>query len=248
MAGFGETRKLSKLAGRTNRASPAVVKSLLTDMRELKLSSVDWDERSRILRAMQSHIVVKYIAAYHKLQKVKAVYDPSAPTSRFIANIIENASKSGKAGPVAEHLVAAKLQLRFPTIQIRQKSSSEGDTQGGFSSDVEIGDTTFHVTTAPMPELYDKITEVLASGMRVYLLVPASIVIGTRQNAEAKAEKKVAVEAIESFVATNIDEISEFKSMRLKDYLKRLVEVYNQRIVTNESDQSLLIELPANLG
>lgn len=243
MSRYGETRPLSKIAGRSNR-KPTDVRDLLEAMRGLGLSELPRDERNAVLEAMQQFVVQVFVSAFHNVEKVKVDFDPTASTSQFISKILAVAKKSGKDGCVAEHLVAAKLQLRFPNVSIRKKSCHEADSQYGFDSDVEVGDTTFHVTVAPMPELYEKVRAILLAGKRVYILVPSGRVEGTRQNAEAV---KVAVESIESFIATNVDELAQFDSARLKAELKQLLGIYNQRIADNEVDHSLQIELPPNL-
>jgi hypothetical protein len=54
-------------------------------------------------------------------------------------------------------------------------------------------------------------------------------------------------EAIESFVATNIDELSEFDGEKLKPRFRRLLEKYNERVNAIELDKSTLIDIPPNL-
>ena len=120
------------------------------------------------------------------------------------------ARETGKVGPVAQHLVGAKLQLRFPTETISNESYSTADDQLGRPGDFFVGSTVFHVTVAPMPPVFDKCIKNLEDGYRVYLLVPERELSGARYNAENKAPGKIAVESIESFVGQNIEELSFF--------------------------------------
>jgi hypothetical protein len=168
-------------------------------------------------------------------------------TRNVIHAILESAEANARAGSIAEYLVGAKLSLRFPDRDIRNKRFSTSDTQAGFSGDFEIGNTTFHVTVAPMPELLEKCKGNLEQGLRVYLLVPDAQVVGTRQLAEMLASGRIAVESIESFVATNIDELNDFDAGKLKSGFRRLLEKYNERVEAVELDKSLLIEIPPNL-
>lgn len=115
------------------------------------------------------------------------------------------------------------------------------------AGDFEIGSTAFHVTVAPMPELFAKCKDNLERGLRVYMLVPETQVVGTRQNSEMLAAGRIAVESIESFIATNIDELSEFDGDNLKSGFRRLLERYNERVGGVELDKSLLIEILSNL-
>ncbi|MBC7782258.1 MAG: DUF4928 family protein [Burkholderiales bacterium] len=244
---FGESRILSSVGGRSNRGARGDVAKLLESMRGLGLTEQPVEIRVDVLRAMQQHIVANYVGLYFAAKRVKALFEPSSTTERSIGIIIENARQSGKAGPVAEYLVGAKLELRFPDKLIRNKRFSTSDTQGGYSGDFEIGNTVFHVTVSPMPELFEKLKANLDRGLRVYLLVPRGHVVGTQQNVDLIAPGRITVVAIETFVATNIDEINEFDGTKLKSGFRALLEKYNARVEDIELDKSLLIDLPPNL-
>lgn len=88
----------------------------------------------------------------------------------------------------------------------------------------------------------------LNKGNRVLLLVPDDRLIGARQNVEQLVGGRPAVESIESFVAQNIEELSEFDAKRLVDGLRRLLETYHQRVGEAEADSSLLVDIPPNLA
>jgi hypothetical protein len=244
---FGETRPLSSVAGRSNRGARGDVAALLASMEALRLEAQSEAVRDGILKAMQRHIVTRYVSIYFALKRVKATFDGNAATWQFVHTILENAAQSGKAGAVAEYLVGAKLTLLYPKKEIRNKRFSTSDAQTGYFGDFEVGNTVFHVTVAPMPELFDKCRANLESGWRVYLLVPDSQVAGARQNAQHYAAGRMAVEPIESFVATNIDEASDFEAEQLKSSFRQLLTTYNARVDEVELDKSLLIDVPRNL-
>lgn len=244
---FSETRTLTAVAGRSNRGGPGDVRKLLEAMKPIGLDQLSAKRRIAVLQAMQEHMVKRFIPPYFAARKVKAAFDPSAATARFVRFILDEARDAGKAGAVAEHLVGAKLALLYPGKSIRNKSFSTSDAQGGHEGDFTVGNTVFHVTVTPMPELYEKLKSNLERGFRVYLLVPSDHSEGARQNAATVAEGRIAVEPIESFVATNIDEAAEFDGSKLKSGCRRLLEIYNQRVDAVEIDKSLLIEIPPNL-
>jgi hypothetical protein len=174
-------------------------------------------------------------------------YEPSYSTWRTIHDLLVVARENGKYGPVAQYLVGAKLQLRFPELAIENESYSTADDQLGRPGDFYIGDTAFHVTVAPMPPVFEKCKRNIESGYRTYLLVPDGMLAGARQNAELAAFDKIAVESIESFVSQNIEEISKFSKPGLLSGLRKLLETYNQRVNTVETDKSMLIEIPKGL-
>lgn len=244
---FGEERTLSAVGGRSNRGTPGDIAALLQMIHGLNLSNENKATREHILTLMQEHLVRVHICKYFAIRRVKAVFNANSATSTAITSIIDDARHSGKAGAVAEHLVGAKLALRFPHIVVRNKGYAVKDQQHGFAGDFEIGTTVFHVTMSPMPELFTKLRDDIASGRRVYLIVPAEKVEGSRQNADTIGTDRIEVVAVETFIATNIDEMAEFDGNTLRSGFRRLLMKYNDRVAEVEVDNSLLIDIPQNI-
>ena len=243
---FGETRPFVKEGGRTNRGLRGDIGNMLDAIKAAELDNLPVDERNGILEELQEFLVGK-VDEFHRKQRLKIVYDPSRSTWHSIYNLLVLGREKGSEGPVAQYLVGAKLQLRFPGIEIRNESYSAADEQSGQSGDFEVGDTVFHITVAPSLGHYDKCKSNIESGLRPYLLVPDRILMGTRQNAEAKTPGRIAVESIESFVSQNIEELSTFRKSDLTEGFRSLLETYNERVDAAEIDKSMLIEIPRNL-
>jgi len=104
------------------------------------------------------------------------------------------------------------------------------------------------VTVSPTQALYQKSIQNLEAGLRVFLLVPDRFLVGARQNAQTTAADRIAVESIESFVANNIEELSQFAKNQLVGGFQRLLQKYNERVNAIELDKSLLIEIPRSLS
>jgi hypothetical protein len=243
---FGEERPFAKEGGRTNRGGPAEVKALLEALTKLKISKLSERERNESLREMQAFLVER-VKDYHNRQKIKFTFDPSLSTWILIHNLIVAATDEGKAGYVAQHLVGAKLQLRFPNINVSNESASTADMQTNRPGDFLIGETAFHVTVSPMPAVYEKCKHNISQGIKPFLLVPDNKLIGARQTAESFCGNQVAVESLESFISQNIEEISTFHKDQLVLCMKDLINLYNERVDGVETDKSLMIELPSNL-
>jgi hypothetical protein len=80
------------------------------------------------------------------------------------------------------------------------------------------------------------------------LLVPEERLIYTRVMAETQGlSERVAITSIETYVGQNLDESAEYRAGDFGQRLRRLFEVYNERVAAIESDQSLQIEIPGNL-
>ena len=243
---FGEERPFAKEGGRTNRGGPSEVKSLLVMLKLMKLETKSQEQRNTILRNMM-YFMVERVRDFHNRQKIKLTFNSTISTWHLVQNLLAEASIEGKAGYVAQHLVGAKLELRFPFISISNESGSTADMQTQRPGDFLIGNTAFHVTVAPMQAVFEKCLHNISQGLKPFLLVTDSKLMGTRQIAEQTAGRQIAVESIESFVSQNINEISDFNTNKLLESFKALIRIYNRRVDEIETDKSLMIELPANL-
>ncbi len=247
LARFGETRQFLGEGGRTNRGGPGDVQRMLEALRPLRLENESTEVRNNALNEFQRLLVDK-VQEYHGRRRLEITYDASVTTWAAVHEILEQADLVAKAGPVAQYLVGAKLQLRFPDVAIANDRYSAPDVQTGRQGDFQVEDTAFHVTVSPTPAVYEKCLQNIRSGLRVYLLVPDGVVVGARQNAHTAAPDRIAVESIESFVANNIEEQSQFAKDRLMSGFRRLLEKYNERVDAIELDKSLLIEIPPSLA
>lgn len=247
LKGFGEERPFAKEGGRTNRGGQGDIKPLFIELSKLNLDVLPNEERLKIIISLQEYLVER-VRDFHNRQKIKLAFDPKLSTWHLIRNLLEEAKKEGKAGYVAQHLVGAKLQLRFPAIPISNESASTADKPTNRQGDFQIGDTIFHITVAPMQAVYEKCRQNIAEGFKVYLLVPDAKLAASRQMAEEFCHSHIAVESLESFVSQNMDELSGFNGAQLKDKLGKLIHLYNQRVDAVEVDKSLMIELPSNIG
>jgi hypothetical protein len=244
---FGEERPFAKEGGRTNRGGPSEIKSLLEAEKKIqeleKYTPEQWQKQLHI----QKKFLVERVKDFHNRQKLKFTFNPALSTWHIIYSLLQEAINVGKAGYVAQHLVGAKLQLRFPDIKVSNESGSTADMQTQRPGDFLIGHTAFHVTVAPMTPVFEKCKHNISQGFKPLLLVPDNKLVGARQIAEQICEQQIAVESIESFVSQNINEISTFSKDILTTSFKKLVTIYNQRVDEVETDKSLMIELPSNL-
>lgn len=243
---FDETRPFLHEGGRTNRGLRGDIKRLLDAVDSANLERIAKARRNEILTELQRFLVAR-VHEYHDLQRLEIIYDQSKSTWQCIYDLLDAARENGKDGPVAQYLIGAKLQLRFPALQISNESFSTADIQLGRHGDFYVGDTVFHVTVSPMPALYDKCKRNLRDGFKVYLLVRNKDVVGTKQNAENTAPGQIVVESIEAFVSQNLDELAVFSNEGRATEFRRLLETYNNRVDATEINKSLMIEIPPNL-
>jgi hypothetical protein len=244
---FGETRPFLSEGGRTNRGLRGDIEALLNRLGSTDLAGMPTNERNETLIDLQRFLIGK-VQEYHGRQRLKAEYNSTRSSRLLIRDLLDLARLNGKEGSVAQHLVGAKLQLRFPNHKIGIESVSTADQQLGRAGDFLVGTTAFHVTIAPMQPVYDKCKRNLQDGIRACLLVPEERLQGARQLAEMNGLiDQIDVDPIETYVGTNIAEQSEYDSDQLAHGFLRLFDEYNRRVEIAEIDKSLLIEIPANL-
>jgi Domain of unknown function (DUF4928) len=239
----GESRDFLKEGGRTNRGAPGDVEKMLQALRLLKNERPE--SRNEIINYLQDFLVEK-VREYHLRQRLKIRYSPQTTTWQAVHDLLNLADDSGKAGAVAQYLVGAKLQLKFPEFNVRNESFSTADDPRKLAGDFQVGDTVFHVTVSPMPGVYAKSKANIDQGLKVYLLVPYDSLVGAKQTAEGYVSGQIAVESIESFVSQNLEELALFSKERARQ-MRLLLETYNERVSQVETDKSLLIEIPENL-
>ncbi len=246
LADLGETRPFLKEAGRTNRGAKSENQQLLVGLESANLDELPGDMRLEILTSLQ-RLLVTHIRNYHEQERITFEYDPSGTTWDSIRGLLETANARGKEGQVAQHLVGAKLQLRYPEIPIQNEPVSAADEQTGRPGDFLLNDTVLHVTVAPAQALFDKCKHNLSQSYRVYVLVSERTLEAARQLAALTNPGQIFCQSIESFVSQNLDELSEFSKQVLPTELKALLETYNKRVDSAELDKSLLIDIPSNL-
>jgi hypothetical protein len=240
----GETRRFASEGGRTNRGLLQEMKELLDALRSAGLEALSAEERNQALWDMQE-LLIDEVRAFFNQQRIEFAFDPTKSTSQLIREILEAAGP--KRGAVAQHLVGAKLELRFPEVSITNESYSTADVQTGRSGDFQIRDAVFHVTVNPALDVYEKCKRNLAQGHKPYLLVVEDVELAAKQQAKISAAGKIAVASIEAFVSQNLDELSVFTNAESALQMLRLLQIYNRRVAEAETDKSLLIEIPANL-
>ncbi len=135
------------------------------------------------------------------------------------------------SGAVAQHLVGAKLQLRYPDLLISNDVTSAADAPTNRPGDFIIEDTSIHITLSPQDAVFEKCIENLNEGLRVYLLVSEKkIPLAKRKAEQYKIEHKISIVSIETFIAQNIDEIAGFSKEKFHTQKEKLIQIYNERI------------------
>ena len=185
---------------------------------------------------------------YFAGQPFKLAKDSSRSVTDAVNGLLEQAAKRQKenpgmkyAGTVLQHLVAAKLELLMPTIEIH--GASDADDQTGRAGDFIVDDTAIHCTTAPANLLIEKCRSNIEHGLNPVIITISDRVTTARNLLEdAGIGGRVEVWDLQQFLSTNVYEHGFFNSSTRKNVLSELIDNYNGIIDEFETDPSLHIE------
>lgn len=252
----GEHRPFTSEGGRTSRGTI----NHAVELAGLLNSCVAGDtfrrlpaqRRERAIFEVQRRAVERIVADFFARRPMEIDVNFDHSTRSVIGSILTSARRAedNTAGAVAQHLVAAKLAIRFPDEHIPNHSYTTADVQTGRAGDFRIGDTAIHVTMSPSDQLVSvKCRQNLTDRIRPMILVPDMFHSAARAFAvNADLADKIAVASIEDFVAQNLDELAVFSLAETKKRLVHLLTVYNERVTAVEPDPALLIAIPENLS
>jgi Domain of unknown function (DUF4928) len=176
-------------------------------------------------------------------------YDTRFTLSENLRRFFADAREAGKGAALAQYLVGAKLQLRFPRATVSNDSWTTKDQQLGRVGDFLIAETVFHVTLAPTAALLAKCADNLRHALHPVLIVPEGAHSPGKfmVQQDAALRGRVDVWELVAWLGQNLEELGELASATVRAQAVALVQLYNQRVDAVEFDKSLLIDLPPNL-
>ncbi len=244
----GETRTYAKEGARTTRRTRVAVEALVAALNAHEsIEELSVQERREIIDELQEWLADR-AKEYFDRRRIDVDIEPEKPMSDIVGDILRAAHERNLAGAVAQHLVGAKLAMRYRDTQIENHSYTTADEQLGRPGDFLIGDTVFHVTVAPMPPLLEKCQRSIRDGYRVILLTQTARLEAARQMAEqADLQNKLEVSSIEQFVGQNVSEMGQFTRQGVQHELRNLLEMYNSRVEAVETNRAIMVEIPTNL-
>ena len=243
----GEMQEFTSEGGRTSRGSLPTAQELASVLNRLFGDGLSEEERLDVADTLQRYFVRCIQLDYFAKQRMKVDIDPNKPVAAVVSDIFQAARNRSDqpTGAVAQHLVGAKLELRFPEAEIGRDKANAADLQTSRQGDFQLGSTAFHVTVSPMQKLVNRVRDNIREGYRPVILVPFDKVpftVGLLDSEELADH--AGVHSIESFVGTNVEEMGFFERDAIRDEVAHLIRRYNERIFACETDKSLMIEEP----
>lgn len=238
----GETRVLAEEGGRTSRGSLGNMQHYVAFLNQLHVEGVADPE-------LIETWWVDRVRDFFSAKPFALKYDTSKSLRAIVRDLLVQAIKRQKdnpgtmyAGAVLQHLVGAKLSLVLPAGVVQNHGFSVSDAMSARSGDFIIDEVIIHVTTAPGEALMRKCEGNLQAGARplivtTYESMPAAESLANIQGIGGRVD----ILEAEQFIATNLYEISQFKTAERKLTIERLIEQYNQIVDDCETDPSLKI-------
>ena len=238
----GITRVLAEECGRTSRGSLGNMQKYVVFLNDLHASGL---AETSAIEAWW----IKRIDDFFNAQPFKLKYDTSKSLRSIVRDLLTQAFKRQKASPgtmyagaILQHLVGAKLSLIMPEVSIISHGFSVADAVSARSGDFNIDEVSIHVTTAPSEALMRKCEGNLHAGLRPIIITTHESMAGAESLANIKGiSGRVDILEVEQFLATNVYEISRFKTADRKITIERIIEKYNEIVEENESDPSLKV-------
>lgn len=243
----GEARLFTREGGRTSRGTVHLADSYRTVLNNVQPQVTGGEDAVKLAFALEEFFTDCVRKDYFDKQRISVDLQPTKPVSVIVEDILRAASeRSDKpTGAVLQHLVGAKLQLRFPGEDIGLDQANAADLQTDREGDFQVGTTAFHVTVAPMEKLIHRCNENKKAGYRPVILTLDRKVQAAKQMADnAGIAEDISVQSAEVFIGTNIEEIAIYDGDKIREGIANLISAYNDRISAVEVDKSLMIELP----
>lgn len=245
----GEEREYTSEGGRTTGSCIEAAADLVRRLDGLaEYQAATAENRAAVAKEIQEWLyrnIVKPSLDSEGL-KIEVTLDKAPP--EIIADILAAAQKQQVSGAVAQHLVGAKLALRYPDRNIENHGHTTQDRQLGRKGDFQLNDTIIHVTMTPGEAVVEKCARNVREGFNALLLAPRSEVIAARVFVgRSQVPNRIWVHSIEEFVGQNIAEIGEFRNQGLRDNMRLLLQKYNERVADAETRRALSIKVPENL-
>jgi hypothetical protein len=238
----GITKVLAEEGGRTSRGSIGNMQAYIEFLNKLqkKNNKVDLDT----IEAWWISRVNKFFESKPLVMKLDAKSSLRATVRDLLAQAVERQKQDVGTmvlGAVLQHLVGAKLELVLGR-EIEAHGAFVADSVTDRPGDYFVEDVVVHVTTSPTEALLRKCKQNLERDLKPLIITTFKNVLVAEALAEnAEMTERVDVFDVEQFVASNIFELSKFKTKSRKVTVKALIDHYN-RLAAHENNPGLLIQ------
>ena len=242
---YGITQVLAEEGGRTSRGSIGIMRAYISFLNELHIEGINYS-----LKEIEIWWIIR-VKEHFSAKPFRLRFDASKGLQAIIQDLLAQAKKRQQEatgtmyqGAILQHLIGAKLELAMPGLTIGHNGFSVADAVSDRAGDFVIDDSIIHITTSPGEAVIRKCQRNLDAGVKPIILTLAEGVTVAKVLANnAGLTGHIDIMDAEQFIATNLHELSLFKSSARRLTFEKLIETYNRIITDNETDPSLRIEM-----
>jgi hypothetical protein len=243
LARHGIDRVLAEEGGRTSRGS-------LGKMR----AYVDWLNTRQTVAPLDLDAVERFwisrVQAFFAAKPFVLRLDPTLSLQATLEDLFAQAAARQRemsgtmvVGTVMQHIVGAKLELRFGAEHIQHHSASTNDAAVDRPGDFALGDLAVHVSTAPGEALIRKCQSNLQSGQRPVIITGRrgqTLALGLAEN--FNIANRLDVFEVGQWLAAEIIDRGGVSRGGRGSALSQLLDAYNRIVAQVETDPSLRVE------
>ena len=240
---YGITQVLAEEGGRTSRGSIGNMQSYAAFLNSLKIENTD-------LATIEAWWIER-VKEHFSAKPFRLKFDAAKGMQAIIHDLLAQAKKRQQEatgamyqGAVLQHLVGAKLELALPELTIIHNGFSVADAVTDRSGDFVIEDSIIHITTSPGEAVIRKCQRNIDAGAKPIILTLGEGVMAAKVLAtNLSLESRIDIIDAEQFLASNLHELSLFRTSARRQTFEKLIEAYNAIVSANETDPSLRIEM-----
>ena len=247
-----EITPINKNHGRRSSAIHDWGQPLLDMVASSGFSDVDRAKQLQILNDLQ-HQLAEMLRDFHDSEPI-IVRCKGKSAESIIGEVLSQADAKSRASAVAQYLVGAKLQMRFPSLRERiiAHGSNKGDRSGwgdpnARRGDFDLGEYVFEVCIGPPdPKHLNQVIDVLEDrDCEMWLLVRRDrLEYWMAEVARLDTDQsRVVIASVELFVGQNVAELGGLRVAGQRDQLKRLFDLYNDEWMPAVGSPGLHVEL-----
>lgn len=243
---------INKNHGRRSSNLGAWGQQLLDLLAEHGFKRLTADARGVLIDGLQNQVA----APLHQRlsEEPLSVRTKGRSAASVITDLLDQAEAKGQLGAVAQYLVGAKLQLRFPdrASEILILGSNRGDRRSRGDEDArrgdfDLGEYVFEITVAsPDAKHSAQVEQILADvHAEAWLLVRDRHLQAWNKVLSEFAidHHRLVVASIELFVGQNVAELGQLSADGQREQLLALFEIYNSQWIPKVGSPAIIIQV-----
>jgi hypothetical protein len=222
--------------GRTSRGNFRFVRDLMSSVPVEVLTEMSDAEFDALARRWEARLIERFVRPALLSDPIIVRNQHGCDAADVVRGVLDAATPRSLAGPVAQHLVGAKLQRRHKDIEIENHACFAQDSSLQRNADFTVHKYAFHVTVAPKKALVRRWEQNVEDGLMARVLVRDEQVETTRRLLASSSARRITVLGIETFVGQNVDEMATDEAADSATVLADVFAIYNRRVAAVERD------------